>query len=404
MSENATNRIPDPEPTLDREARHALLAERYLPEEMLTRFRERAAVLDRENGFCADDLAELRERGYLELFVPEEYGGPGLSLHEVSRLQQRLATAAPGTALAINMHLMCTGVAYAMFARGDRSLARVFEEAKGGEIFAFGISEPGNDWVLQGSGTRAEPDGEGGYLFTGVKIFTSLSPAWTRLIVHGLDESDAEQPALVFGFLEREGGGVAVSDRWNVLGMRASHSRATVLESAPMPADRVVRRIPAGDYPDLLTFAIAGNFQLLVASVYAGVARRALDVAAQGLEQRRSARRDTSLAEIPEHRTRLADAYRDFMTVPAQLDATTRDLDELVDHGESWPLRFVSSRLNAGDAARRCAETALVCCGGAGFDADHEAARLYRDAAASLFHPPGADAARPMFAAALLDT
>ncbi|WP_336652022.1 MULTISPECIES: acyl-CoA dehydrogenase family protein [unclassified Leucobacter] len=398
MSENATkNQAPD------REARHAERAERYLPDELLHRFRERAAVTDRENGFCSDDLAELRERGYLRLFVPEEYGGPGLTLHEVSRLQQRLATAAPATALAINMHLMCTGVARAMFVRGDRSLARVFEETMAGEMFAFGISEPGNDWVLQGSGTRAEADGEGGYRLTGVKIFTSLSPVWTRLIVHGLDDSNPAQPTLVFGFLERDGGGVTVSDNWNVLGMRASQSRTTVLDGAPMPADRVARRIPAGDHPDLLTFAIASNFQLLVASVYAGVARRALDVAAEGLRRRRSARSGTSLAEVPEHRTRLADAHLGYLAVPAQLDAITRDLDDAVDHGARWPLHLVSTRINAADAARRCAETALICSGGAGFDGEHEASRLYRDAAAGLFHPPGVDAARPMFAAALLD-
>ena len=399
MSENATTKSP----AQDREARHAELAERYLPDELLHRFRERAAVTDRENGFCHDDLAELRELGYLALFVPEEHGGPGLTLHEVSRLQQRLATAAPATALAINMHLMCTGVVRAMFARGDRSLAHVFEETTAGEIFAFGISEPGNDWVLQGSGTRAEADGEGGYRLTGVKIFTSLSPVWTRLIVHGLDDSDPEQPTLVFGFLDRDGGGVTVSDHWNVLGMRASQSRATVLDGAPMRADRVARRIPAGDHPDLLTFAIASNFQLLVASVYAGVARRALDVAAEGLRQRRSARRGTSLAEVPEHRTRLADAHLGYLAVPAQLDAITRDLDDAVDHGARWPLHLVSTRINAADAARRCAETALICSGGAGFDGEHEASRLYRDAAAGLFHPPAVDAARPMFAAALLD-
>ena len=32
--------------------------------------------------------------------------------------------------------------------------------------------------------TRAAPTADGGYAFTGTKIFTSLSPVWTRLIVH----------------------------------------------------------------------------------------------------------------------------------------------------------------------------------------------------------------------------
>ncbi|MEV8339329.1 acyl-CoA dehydrogenase family protein [Leucobacter sp. NPDC077196] len=387
----------------DRELRHAELAEQYLPDELLERFRERAAVVDRENRFFDDDLIELRERGYLQLFVPAEFSGPGLSLHEVSRLQQRLAGAAPGTALGINMHLMCTGVAAAMFARGDRSLGYVFEEASAGEIFAFGISEPANDWVLQGSNTVAEPQADGGYLLTGTKIFTSLTPVWTRLIAHGLDASDPGDPQLVFGFIERTSPGITVSEHWDVLGMRASQSRSTRLEGAVMRSDRVARRIAPGRTPDLLTFAITSNFQLLVASVYAGVARRALAVAAEALHRRRSASRDASLAEVPEWRTRLADAYREFLSVPAQLDAYTRDFDELVDHGAGWPPRLVAARIGASEAARRAAETALACSGGSGFDSGSEAGRLLRDATAGLFHPPSTDASRPMFAAALLE-
>lgn len=387
----------------DRETRHRELAERYLPEELLERFRDRAAAHDRENTFFHDDLEELRERGYLTVFVPESFGGAGLNLQEVSRLQQRLATAAPGTALAINMHLMCTGVVRGMFERGDESLAYVFEEAAAGEIFAFGISEPSNDWVLQGSNTVAEPQEDGSYLLTGTKIFTSLSPVWTRLIAHGLDASDAENPTLVFGFIERDTDGVIVSDSWDVLGMRASHSRATRLEGARMRAERVARRIPDGRHPDLLTFSITCNFQLLVASVYAGVAERALALAAAGLKARTSKKSGTSYAEVPEARVRLADAHMQYLTVPAQLASVCRDFDELVDHGAGWPPRIVSARIHASAVARRTAEAALLCSGGSGFSNSHELSRVFRDATAGLFHPPSEDAARPMFAAALLD-
>src|SRR5699024_9447741 len=118
-----------------------------------------------------------RRRGISHCSSPNPTAGR--SLFEVSRLQQRLASAAPATALAINMHLMCTGVVKAMNDRGDDSLNWVFDEVMAGEIFAFGISEPSNDWVLQGSNTEAVPTADGGFELTGVKIFTSLSPVWT---------------------------------------------------------------------------------------------------------------------------------------------------------------------------------------------------------------------------------
>ncbi|MFC4140541.1 MULTISPECIES: acyl-CoA dehydrogenase family protein [unclassified Microbacterium] len=382
-------------------ARHAALAEQYLSAALLERFRERAAVYDRENRFFDEDLADLKDAGYLRLFVPEELGGGGLNLNEVSKLQQRLATAAPATALAINMHLMCTGVVHAMRERDDHSLDWVLEEAAAGEIFAFGISEPSNDWVLQGSKSTAVPQDDGGYLISGVKIFTSLSPVWTRLIVHGTDASDDTQ--LVYGFLERDADGITVSDDWDVMGMRASQSRATILKDVRMQPERVARRIPSGRFPDLLTFAITSNFQLLVGSVYAGVAQRALQLAVAGLKARKSAKAGTTYAEVPETRIRLADAHMEYMSVPAQLEAYCRDFDDLADHGAGWPLRLVSARLNASTAARRTAEVALMCTSGSGFGNQHEAGRLFRDATAGLFHPPSADAARPMYAAALLD-
>lgn len=385
----------------DREQIHAELAQRYLPPDRLQRFRERAGEHDRRNDFPQDDLAELTEAGYLRLFVPQSHGGPGLTVNQVSRLQQRLAGAAPSTALAVNMHLLCLGVARTMWERGDSSLESVFRQAVDGEIFAFGVSEPGNDWVLQGSTTVAVPESGGGYRLTGVKIFTSLAPVWTRLLVHALDDS-GDDPQLVYGFVGRSEH-VTTSDSWDVLGMRATQSRATILADAPMIKDDIARVIPAGPHPDLLTFAITANFQLLVASVYAGIAQRALDLAAEGLRGRRSARHDAPYAQVPEYRTRLADALRDYLPVPAQLEACTRDLDELVDHGSGWPLRLVSARINASTVARRTVETALACSGGAGYSSGHELSRLHRDVTASLFHPPSADAARPMYAAALLD-
>ena len=387
----------------DRETRHAELADRYLPAELLERIRGRAARYDRENAFFTEDLEELRAAGYLTLFAPEEFGGPGLSVNEVSRLQQRLATAAPATALGINMHLVCTGTIRAMHERGDRSLDFVFDEVMAGEVFAFGISEAGNDWVLQGSNSSAVPEGDGGYRMTGKKIFTSLSPVWTRLFVHGLDSSDPEEPTLVYGFLERSADGISVSENWDVMGMRATQSRSTTLDNVRMRPEKVARRIPAGPHPDLLTFGITANFQLLIASVYAGLAARALEVAAESLRKKSSAKHGITFAGIPQFRDRLADAALDLMPVAAQLEAYTRDLDELVDHAAGWPRRLVSARIKAGEAARRATESALHCSGGAGFDNSHELGRLYRDALAGLFHPASPDAARPMFAAALLD-
>ena len=130
--------------------------ETLLHDELLERMRERAAAYDRENAFFVEDLADLREAGYLTVLVPEEYGGLGWTFGDVVRAQLRLAGAAPATALAVNMHLVWTGVAKILRDRGDDTLDFLLREAGAGEIFGFGISEAGNDLMLFGSRTAAE--------------------------------------------------------------------------------------------------------------------------------------------------------------------------------------------------------------------------------------------------------
>src|SRR5690606_13154367 len=105
--------------------------------------------------------ADLAGIGYLSILVPRELGGGGRTLAEASTLQQRLATAAPATALAVNMHLIWTGVAKVLEDRGNRDLRFVLNGSVAGEVFGFGISEAGNDLVLFGSDTDAVPRADG---------------------------------------------------------------------------------------------------------------------------------------------------------------------------------------------------------------------------------------------------
>lgn len=128
-----------------------------LGDELLARIRGRAAGYDRENAFFTEDLADLTEAGYLRALVPVRFGGLGLSLQQVAREQIRLAAHAPATALAVNMHLVWTGVARALLDRGDDSLSFLLEGAARGDVLGFGVSEPGNDLVLFGSTTDALP-------------------------------------------------------------------------------------------------------------------------------------------------------------------------------------------------------------------------------------------------------
>jgi alkylation response protein AidB-like acyl-CoA dehydrogenase len=373
-----------------------------LSEELLARIHDRAAGYDRDNAFFTEDLDELKDAGYLRALVPVELGGFGLTLRQLAHEQLRLAAAAPATALAVNMHLVWTGVAKALRDRGDDSLEFVLAEAAAGEVFAFAISEAGNDLVLFGSTTDARPQPDGGYEFTGTKIFTSLSPAWTRLGLFGLDTRSGDAPKLVHAFLDRSAAGIRSLDDWDTIGMRASQSNSTRLEAARVVADRVIRRLDPGPNADPLIFAIFANFEILLSAVYTGIGQRALELAVTSARGRSSARTGTTKDQDPDTRWKIADAAISQDAILPQLDALAADVDELADRGDQWFRALVGLKLRATENARFVVDQAIRVAGGAAYSSSSELGRLYRDVLAGGFHPSNEDSAHSAVAAALL--
>lgn len=372
-----------------------------LPDRLLETFRERAAGYDSRNEFFHADLADLREAGYLALMAATDDGGRGLGIGEAAACQRRLASAAPATALAINMHLVWTGVALLLQRRGDHSLDYVLREAAQGELYAFGLSEPGNDAVLFDSLTTATSQADGGYAFTGTKIFTSLAPAWTRLGVFGKSTTPDGTDRLVHGFVTRGTPGVHTVQDWDTLGMRASQSHSTRLDDVVVPADRIFRHLPVGPNADPLVFAIFAAFETLLSAVYTGIGDRSLALAIESASQRTTGK-GLPLAQTPEVRWQIADAAMAMDSLDSQLQAVTRDLDDGIDHGGHWFAKLVGLKLRATAVAREVTDAALHLAGGQGFRTGSEISRLHRDVLAGRYHPSSTESAHRTVATAWL--
>jgi alkylation response protein AidB-like acyl-CoA dehydrogenase len=303
------------------------------------------------------------------------------------------------------MHLVWTGVAKVLQDRGVDDLAFVQAGAVAGEVFAFGISEAGNDLVLFGSDTDAAPLPDGGYTFTGTKIFTSLAPVWSHLGLHGLDTTSADGPKMVYAFVSRDeeaAGRITTRDDWDTLGMRGTQSRTTELRAAAAPADRVVRRIDPGPQPDPLVFGIFSVFEILLASVYTGLARRALDVAVATAQARTSKKTGTIYSQDPDIRWRIADMALAYEALPPQVAALAADIDGLADHGAKWFSLLAGLKHRAVVAAKAVVDDAILVAGGSSYFAGSELARLYRDVLAGQFHPSDPESAHATVATAWL--
>ncbi|HZB40357.1 MAG TPA: acyl-CoA dehydrogenase family protein [Ilumatobacter sp.] len=358
-----------------------------LPTDMLERFRARAGELDRTNTYFHDDLAELREIGYLAAAVPAEFGGWGYSLADMVASQRRLARYAPATALAMTMHTYWVGMAAQLHGWGDSSLDWVFQVALDGDVIAAGHAETGNDIPVLLSTCKAERV-EGGYVLTGRKQFGSNGPVWKWLGAHAMDVDAPGGPQVVHAFVERNSPGVTVVETWNTMGMRATQSHDTVLDGVFVPDVRIGCVTPAGDGTDPFVVALAMWPLPLIATVYVGIAERALELAVSGAQRKTSiAIERGAYAYHPMIQHQIAEMYLELDAAGATVDRFADEWVAGTDHGDAWVPKVYSMKWRAVEAAKKVLDIALDVSGGGGMFKGNELERLYRDVRCGGFHP-----------------
>ena len=358
-----------------------------LTDDMLRRFDARAPVYDRENRFFQEDFDELVASGYLNAALPTDLGGPGLNLMEVNQLQRRLAYSAPATALAINMHLYWVGLAADLRRAGAPGGDFILRAAADGEVLAAGHGEAGNDLPVLLSSSTAERV-EGGWEFTGHKIFGSLSPVWTYLGIHALDTSDPAGPRVVHGFLHRDAPRYRIEETWDVLGMRATASNDTLLDKAFVPDEAITMVSPAGfGGANMYHVALFAWALLGFAGIYLAQAKRAFDEVVTMLPNRSSMALTRSMAYHPEVQHMVADMRIALESAEAHLDRVCDDWSNGVDHGAEWPLKIVACKHSVVSQAWSVVDTALDVSGGSGIFKRSRLERLVRDGRLGRLHP-----------------
>ena len=373
----------------------------FLSDELLTQIHERADKYDRENGFPYEDYEALKEAGYYKAFVPEEYGGAGLSLKEIAKEQTRLAKAAPATALGINMHQIIVGLAKFMVRKGNNRGEQILRDAADGKLLAFGISEPSNDRVLFGSICDAKPIDDGGYEFFGPKVFISMAEQCDRLLTYGMDTS-CDEPKSVFAYIKNDPDTIDYSPDWDVLGMRATRSLNIKLNGAKASEEEILTKVDPGPSFDPVVFGIFAHFEILLAATYHGISERALELGIETVQGRKSIANDTTYDQDKDIRWRIAEAALKANQIPPQINALAEDIEQDADHGKFWLPRLSAIKNYATETALEVVQEITRASGGRSYSNNQELSRLLRDVHAGLFQPSDQESLHNAWAKILL--
>lgn len=213
-------------------------------------FGERVRELP-DSAFPYENFKDLQEIGYPALTVPKEDGGAGIPLDELLTYQQMIARADGSTALSIGWHMGIIKHLGESKPWDEQVYSKVIKDViENGALLNNAATEPAT-----GSPTRGgKPEttavkNDGGWVITGRKTFTTLSPILTYFVVSAsIDGTDDVGNFLIKHDLE----GVNVEETWDSIAMRGSGSHDLVLEEVHLEKEDLVeiisnqKRKPAG--------------------------------------------------------------------------------------------------------------------------------------------------------------
>ncbi len=389
MTQDApTKRLPTarnypPHPRNDRQAAIIQLAD-----DLAEVAAEWADVHDRAGSFSHETFAELHQRGYLALTVPQEYGGGGASALEVMLGQEHLARGSGSVALGATMHLGIVGGLAAARHWPLELLDRVFSDVvERGALINSAASEPDLGSPSRGGmfQTTATRDGQG-WRINGRKTWTTMSPGLTYAIVLLTIEENGDTSRGQF-LVPMDSEGVIREENWDNLSMRSSGSNDVVFANVFVPDEYHLPQQRA------LPGAQGSDWSLLGSAVYLGIAQAARDFAVEFAKTRVPSGLGTPIADLQTVQHRIAQIEILLAQARSLLYMTAETWAGQPDQRDSMGWQMAAAKYTVTNNAIAVTDQALRVVGSVGLQRSLPLERYFRDVRAGLGNPPMDDVA-----------
>ena len=317
---------------------------------------------------------EMREMGLFGLTVPEEYGGAGLNMTQYARTVNIMAYAAPAyrSIFSINVGMFASALKNGAT---EAQRAEWFPKLAEGKIACFGLTEPGSGSDSAGLQTTAKPSADGnGWVLNGTKRYITNAPhADVALIMARTEKENLPKNAHVSAFLvPMNAAGVSTGSPDKKMGQSGSHISDIMLDDVEVPGEALL----GGETGKGFRFAMQSldNGRISVGATAAGYARRALDSAIRYANERKAF--GEPIANFQLIQQMLADSEIEIYAAEAMM----KDVTERADRGENILIKAAAFKVFSSEMCGRVVDRVVQVYGGAGYLAEYDAERFYRDA------------------------
>jgi len=341
-----------------------------------------AARVDRERAFPKESIAALGEAGLLGLTVPVESGGMGQNLRTAAAVLDQVAQRCASTAMVYLMHLCGVGC-YA--AAPDKTVHQLQAAAKGSHLSTLAFSERGSRSHFWAPVSRAV-SANGGAQISAQKSFVTSAGNADGYVVSTLDANARTPIESTIYLVLREDRGIIALRPWEGLGLRGNSSGPMALDAVSVGADRALTG--PGKGLDMMLGIVLPTFQVGSAAVAVGIAEAAVQATATHLTSSKLEHMNSTLADLPTLRARLAQMRIATDRARAHLGAV---LDSLDAPGPATQLMVLEAKAAATEVAADVTDAAMRACGGAAIAGAHGLDRMFRDARTQIVMAPTSD-------------
>ncbi|HWJ77934.1 MAG TPA: acyl-CoA dehydrogenase family protein [Niallia sp.] len=341
-------------------------------------FSERAREVDENASFPFENIKELQQSGYTALTIPKEYGGGEISVYELVRMQEIIATGDGATALSIGWHM---GVARNIHeANWDEFVRKeVYEQLVQGALINGAATEPQTGSPTRGGKPQTEAEKKGDkWIINGHKSFTTMSPVLDYfLVTASIKDSDEIGNFLI----HKNSRGIRIEETWDSIALKGTGSHDVYFEEVEIPAKYYVEKLGGRKK--------VNPWLLHIPACYLGIAGAAQKEAVTFAKNYSPNSINGTISDIPSIRSKIGEMELKMQVAKHFLYSVSKKWDNTKseDHSKLQP-ELSAAKLFVTNTAMEVVDLAMRIVGARSLSAKSPLQRYYRDVRAGLHNPP----------------
>ena len=324
---------------------------------------------DRNGTYPRDAIAKAHELGLLNVTIPEEYGGAGMSSVDEMIISEELSRGDPGFGTAAYHTMLASLPILTGGTEGQK--AEYLGRVTAGKLAAYCVTEPDAGSDVQALKTEAVRDGDD-YVINGSKAWISGAGYADWFFVLAYTDKTAGYGGLSGFIVDADSPGIELGKKEDNLGQRCSDTRGVNFTDVRVPQSNLIGGIENGGWMNAMK--AFDHSRPAVAAAAVGNARGAMEEAWEYAMER-----ETFGTPISKHQS-ISFMLADMATKIEAARLLTLSAASALDSGERATLKAAHAKRFAADMCMEVTTDAVQVLGGYGYSEEYPVARRMRGA------------------------